>query len=175
VDEILGSLTFGTTADRFESALDRLAALLGFAGERPEKEWKEGPDNLWCLKAGEYLLWECKSEVALERAEIAKYEAEQMNASAAWFERNYKGARVTRVTVIPPRKLGAGTAFLLETYVMRRKGLDQLVKNTRAFFQEFRELDLDSIGEARVQAAFEKHHLLIDQLTTEYLEKPKST
>jgi replicative superfamily II helicase len=63
VSDILGRLVFGTKADKFEQALDELSRALGFAGERPDKEWKEGPDNLWALDATQYLLWECKSEV----------------------------------------------------------------------------------------------------------------
>jgi replicative superfamily II helicase len=47
VSDILGRLRFGVKADDFEHALDELSRALGFAGERPDKEWKEGPDNLW--------------------------------------------------------------------------------------------------------------------------------
>jgi hypothetical protein len=72
VSDILGHLVFGIKADRFEHALDELSGALGFAGERPNKEWKEGPDNLWALDATQYLLWECKSEVDVTRAEINK-------------------------------------------------------------------------------------------------------
>lgn len=60
--EIISKLVFGTTADQFEGALDELSEALGFVGERPDKEWKEGPDNLWALDATQYLLWACKSE-----------------------------------------------------------------------------------------------------------------
>ena len=50
---------------------------LGFAGERPDKAWKEGPDNLWALDNTRYLVVECKNEVDVTRAEIKKREAEQ--------------------------------------------------------------------------------------------------
>ena len=43
LNEILGRLVFGVKADKFEQALDELSRALGFAGERPDKEWKEGP------------------------------------------------------------------------------------------------------------------------------------
>ena len=61
--DILGRLRFGVKADDFERALDELSRALGFAGERPDKEWKEGPDNLWALDDTRYLVIECKSEV----------------------------------------------------------------------------------------------------------------
>jgi hypothetical protein len=62
LSDILNRLVFGTKADKFEQAL----------------EWKEGPDNLWALGDSQYILWECKSEVDVNRSEINKHEAEQM-------------------------------------------------------------------------------------------------
>lgn len=50
----------------------------------PDAEWKEGPDNLWCLRDGQYLLFEAKSQVLAGRKEITKDEADQMNRSVAW-------------------------------------------------------------------------------------------
>lgn len=72
LSDILGRLNFGVKADRFEQALHELSEALGFAGERPDKVWKEGPDNLWALDATHYLLWECKNEIEITRAEINK-------------------------------------------------------------------------------------------------------
>ena len=42
LDDMLSDLRFGVKADRFEKALNDLAHALGFEGERPDKEWKEG-------------------------------------------------------------------------------------------------------------------------------------
>ena len=85
----------------FEQALDEIAPALGFVGERPDKEWKEGPDNLWAIDAKQYLLWECKSEVDVKRSEINKREAEQMNRSGAWFDKHYQGMDVKRIIIHP--------------------------------------------------------------------------
>ena len=63
LSDILGQLVFGTKADKFEGGLDELSRALGFIGERPDKEWEEGPDNLWALDDTQYILWECKNEV----------------------------------------------------------------------------------------------------------------
>ncbi len=68
VEEIAGNLKFGVSANDFEEAFDRLGIALGFGTQRPDKEWKEGPDNLWAVRDGEYLLAECKSEVELSRS-----------------------------------------------------------------------------------------------------------
>ena len=103
LDAILTRLSFGVMADRFEQALKDLASTLGFESDRPCKEWKEGPDNLWGLRDDQYLFFECKSEVNVDRAEIEKRETDQMNRSSAWFRRHYPGSSVTRVLIIPPQ------------------------------------------------------------------------
>ncbi len=81
LSEILGRLAFGVKADKFEQALDEISRAIGFAGERPDKEWKEGPDNLWALDDSQYILWECKNEIKLNRSEINKRKTKQMNQS----------------------------------------------------------------------------------------------
>ena len=89
------AMRFGVSADSFEAALDRLGTALGFATERPDRDWKEGPDNLWGLRDDDYIIFEAKSEVLPSRLEIRKGESEQMNNSAAWFEELRRSKRAT--------------------------------------------------------------------------------
>ncbi len=56
LSDILGRLVFGAKADKFEQALDEISRAIGFSGERPDKVWKEGPDNLWALDDTQYIL-----------------------------------------------------------------------------------------------------------------------
>lgn len=174
VDAVLDGLVFGGDSEKFEASMDKLGVILGFATQRPDKEWKEGPDNLWCLRDNEYLLFEAKNEVELTRVEISKYEAAQMNTSSAWFAKVYPDAKVTRVMVIPTKKVSGAAAFHPEfdTVIMRKKGLDALVKNVRAFFTEFRDVDMKSVGEKRVQDALIAHNLIIEKLVNSYYERP---
>lgn len=172
VDDIVGTLRFGTRAEPFERAIHELGSILGFASERPDKEWKAGPDNLWALRSGEYLLLECKSEVEVTRAEINKHETGQMNNASAWFAREYPGASVTRVLIIPPRKIGSGAGFTNDTLLLREKKLARLSRNVRALFAEFRALDLRDVSEAKVQALLQAHHLTTVDLQSAYYDKP---
>ena len=109
--DILGRLIFGVKADRFEQALDELSRALGFQGERPDKVWKEGPDNLWALDDTQYILWECKNEVDLTRASINKHETEQMNRSCAWFGKHYAGSQVKNIIVHPTHNVESDKSF----------------------------------------------------------------
>ncbi len=172
VDDILTNLRFGVIADRFEHAIQELATALGFENDRPDKEWKAGPDNLWGLRNNEYLLFECKSEVELTRAEINKRETDQMNRSSAWFKRYYPGSAVTRVLIIPPQKLASAAALTDEVLVMRKKQLDQLTQNVRGFFSEFRTADLRDLSESKIDAHLRKHKLTTEDLITKYGQKP---
>lgn len=172
VQAVLSDLTFGVDADTFEAAVDRLGKALGFACERPDKEWKEGPDNLWRIADNRCLVIECKSEVQLTRAEIEKRETEQMNRSYAWFQKHYPGVDAQCVLVIPPKRLSSAAALLHPTRVLRKKGLENLTKNVRNFFGEFATQDLKSLSEQHISQALNKHGLAVDQLMTSYTEVP---
>lgn len=172
LDDILTNLTFGVVADRFEQALQDVATAIGFESDRPDKEWKEGPDNLWGLRDDEYLLFECKDEVVLNRAEINEHETEQMNRSASWFKRYYPGSAVTRIIIIPTNRLAKDAGLNDEVFVMRKKQLDLLSKNIRSFFLEFAASDLRDISEVKIAQHIRTHKLTVEALRTEYAQKP---
>lgn len=168
VDALLSDLRFGVDADKFESALHRLGEALGFACEQPDKEWKEGPDNLWRIRDDRCLVIECKSEVTLQRAEIHKRETDQMNKSYAWFTKEYPGVQSECVLIIPPKKLADGASVLQPTSVLQKNGLDKVTKNVRAFFGEFFAQDLHNLSEQNIAQALERHQLGVDHLLKRY-------
>ncbi|MBI3480604.1 MAG: DEAD/DEAH box helicase family protein [Nitrosomonadales bacterium] len=159
LSDILGRLTFGVKADRFEQALHELSEALGFAGERPDKVWKEGPDNLWALDATHYLLWECKNEVELTRTEINKGESEQMNRSYAWFVKHYLGAEVTSIWIHPTNVLQSAAGLLQPAEVMRQAELRQFVKRVRLFFKSLESQDFKSLSVTHLQELADRHIL----------------
>jgi len=168
VDDILDRLTFGIKADRFEDAFNQLGTFLGFVAQRPEKEWKEGPDNLWGLREREYLLVECKSEVAQTRAEINEHEAVQMNKSCVWFDAQYKDALCHRWIIIPPRKLTRKASFTHEVVVLGEHGLTKLVNNVKKFTEQFKGVDFKDLSERKIQKLMDAHKLSVDAILSEY-------
>ena len=171
ISDILSCLVFGMKADKFEHALDELSRALGFAGERPDKEWKEGPDNLWALNATQYILWECKSEVDVTRAEINKRESEQMNRSSAWFDKHYAGSEVKRLIVHPSNTIESAAAFTHAVEAVREPELRKLVKAAREFFKAFESLNFKDLSSSHIQKLVDAHHLSVPALTTEYSKK----
>jgi replicative superfamily II helicase len=171
VSDILTRLVFGMKAEKFEHALDELSRALGFAGERPDKEWKEGPDNLWALDSTQYLLWECKNEVEITRAEINKREAEQMNRSCAWFDKHYAGMSVKRVIVHPTNTVQSAAAFTHEVEAVREAELRKLVKSVGQFFKAFESVDFKDLSTTHVQKLIDLHRLAVTNLTNDYSKK----
>ncbi len=105
VDNILSDLSFGIPSDKFERALKEVGLMLGFLSQRPDKEFKKGPDNLWCGVDNKYLIFECKSEVDEKREEISKQEAGQMNSHCAWFKKEYQETAFKPILIIPTKTL----------------------------------------------------------------------
>ena len=180
LDSILSRLEFGVEASRFEEALDELAGALGFSSERPDKEWKEGPDNLWALRSGSYLLIECKNEVKLNRAHIIRTETEQMNRSCAWFDRHYPGNNALRLLIHPSHKVESAAALTHnDVLIMRNRELRVWKIRIRSFFNEFALTDLQNLDEGRTQELLITHKLDVDHLlegcTKTPLFMPKAT
>lgn len=171
--DILSRLNFGIKADRFEQALDDLSRALGFAGERPDKEWKEGPDNLWALDDTQYILWECKNEVDTSRVDINKREADQMNRSSSWFLKHYPNMKVKRIIVHPASKEASAAAFLHDVEAMCVNDLKKFVKNVREFFKAFESSQFNDLSAAHIQQVIDAHGLSTSALIRDYSRKIK--
>lgn len=174
LSEILSRLDFGIKADKFEQALDELSEAIGFKGERPDKEWKEGPDNLWALDDRQYILWECKNEVDLSRSEIHRTEVEQMNRSSSWFDKHYSGMKVKRILIHPSKNETSAASFTHEVDVMRDAHLKQLVRHVRDFFKSFESLEFSDLSVEHTQKLVNMHELSIPSLLSKYSKQPKS-
>src|SRR5581483_6292484 len=173
ISDILGNLAFGTNFEKFENALNELGLALGFAAERPDAEWKEGPDNLWALDTSQYLLIECKNEVDVNRAEINKREAEQMNRSCAWFEKHYPKLNSKNILIHPAGKVESAAAFTHDVEVMREAELGKLRKASRDFFKSFSAQNLKDLSPTHIQTQLNAHKLAVGDILSFYSKKPK--
>lgn len=75
---------------------------------------------------------------------------------------------------IPTKRVSSAAAFHPEfdAVILRKNGLDQLIRNVRAFFAKFRDVDIKSTSEKRVQDALTAHNLTIEKLVSVYYERP---
>lgn len=138
VNSILDGLSFnGVSAAVFEESLNEIIKYIGYGSSRPEKENGEGPDNLWRLGNGHYLVIECKNCTATNT--ICKSDCNQLNGSIQWFETEYKG----NCFVCTPIMIHNSNIFISDCFpdedvrIITPNKLDELkqaIKNfTRAF------------------------------------------
>jgi hypothetical protein len=101
INKLLEQLIFKPeSAPVFEEACKELAFYLGFSAQRPEAEFKKGPDVLWEVGNLEYLVIECKNGATAPT--INKHDCNQLNGSIVWFEEKYDSScRFTPVMIHP--------------------------------------------------------------------------
>lgn len=172
MNELLERLSFGVDAEKFESAVEELGDFLGYASQRPDKDYRKGPDNLWCVSNSEYVFFECKSQVEETRPSINKREAGQFNNHCGWFKAEYgTEVKVLRVMIIPTKVLAHDADFAEEVFVMRRNGLKKLKDNIRDLLKELKKYQIDSLSDERIQKYLDMYNLNIDGFKECYVEK----
>lgn len=130
------------TSEKFEAAVNELAWFLGISGQRPEKLYHdEGPDNLWALPNGSFIVIECKNGVTANDG-IAKKDAGQLGQAMEWFAIRYPASRAVPVMIHPERKLGRGTSSVSGMRVIDVRGLENLRKNLKVFAQQITDPDI---------------------------------
>jgi hypothetical protein len=169
VDNILSDFSFSVEADKFEQSVEDIGKMLGFTSQRPDKEYRTGPDNLWCGVKNEYIFYECKSEVSFERIDITKAEAGQMNTHCGWFEREYGNTvRVKRVLIHPTKKLSYFGDFTHEVKIMRANKLKELKLNILSFFKEFLKHNIGDVTDSTMSTYLATHKLDFNSLFDGY-------
>jgi hypothetical protein len=90
VNAILDDLDFDTDparVDPFEQAVADLGTHLGFTTQRPERDFKRGPDDLWSFGNQSYAVIECKNAASTDF--IRKTDLDQLSGSLSWFREEY--------------------------------------------------------------------------------------
>ena len=170
IENIIDMLTFGIPAEKFEIALQELGSSIGFLSQRPDKEYKKGPDNLWCGVDDKYILLECKSEVLDTRSDVNKHEVGQMNSHCGWFEEVYGDKIVKRILIIPTKNITYHSNFTHSVQIMRKNRLKKLRENVKGFFKEFKNYNINDISDEKIQEFISHHELNIDDLFEKYSE-----
>jgi len=104
VNGLLEELKFKEgTSNIFEEAFKNIAKFIGFESQRPEQEYKKGPDVLWEVGNLSYLIIECKNEAIAST--ISKDYCNQLNGSCNWFEGKYDSTCSYVPIMVHPSKL----------------------------------------------------------------------
>ena len=172
INAILNKLAFGINSNSFERGIMELGEALGFISQRPEKEFKAGPDNLWKLNSNQYILIECKSEVQTTRSSINKKEAAQINTSLAWFKENYDSANVNGWLIISTEKLHREASLDSNIEIVNIEHLSKFYNSIDTFFKEFLTINLSSITTNKINQLLTTHKLDIKNILDNYSTRP---
>lgn len=138
VNSILEGLSFnGVSAAVFEESLNEIANYIGYGASRPENENGEGPDNLWCLGNGHYLVIECKNCTTTNT--ICKSDCNQLNGSIQWFETEYKnnGFVCTPIMIHNSNVFNSDCFPNENVRIITPKKLDELKQAIKSFAQAY--------------------------------------
>ncbi len=160
VDKNLSYLTQGVSSSKFEQALYEIAKLIGFESQRPDLEFKKGPDNLWSIGNNKYIAIECKNQVATSRSEIIKTEIGQMANHRGWFEKNYPNATCSYIFVHQTNKIADNANPTFPIKVFTYDVLEELKNRTLSFVRSFSKYEISSITEETVSAELQANILM---------------
>lgn len=143
VNQLADDLRFhSVTPDKFEGAVDHLARFIGLHSQRPEKQFNDGPDNLWALPDGSFLVIECKNNATSEDG-ISKSDLGQLDQAMSWFVGKYTKAAIgTPLMIHPLRTLGDGAAEVDGMRIITEKELKKLRKALIEFAKSLGDPDL---------------------------------
>ena len=145
VEEILSHLVFTKdTYDKFEDSIKRIGALLGFYSQRPDKEYKCGPDNFWAID-NKYLIIECKNGAITDT--ISKSDIEQITSSTSWFNQTYHikdKNNYFSILIHPSNKISQDAFSNEKIRVMTDKNLQIFKENIRGFFNSIKNKSSDN-------------------------------
>lgn len=141
-DELCSDLRFSPdTSNKFEAAVNDLAWFIGIRGQRPEKDYGDGPDNLWALPNGVFLVIECKNGVTSGNG-ISKKDAGQLGQSVAWFSTRYPASTSVPIIMHNEHALGQGASEVPGMRVMASTNLQKLRNNLRDFARQIANPDV---------------------------------
>jgi Type III restriction enzyme, res subunit len=160
INDIIGELRYTPEikSKNFEKKLDELGKFLGFKVQMPDTESGNGPDNLWCLTDGYYLILEAKSRAV--HSEITRDNIEQLLHSEIWFNNLYGAdAEYTLVTLQSPSKKGKNVNVHNKMKVLDGEKLQLLTTNLAQFGEAIKTTHPKSHSEEELMRLLEAYKL----------------
>lgn len=174
VEELCSNLVFAIASEKFEEAVKNMGEYLGFESQRPDLEYKTGPDNLWHFGNGTFFLIECKNEVELDRKEISKSEVGQMSNHIHWFKSHYPDSKTcANIWIHPTNKISPLANLGEKAYAITPGKLNILRKAILKYTSEFQDVDLTSISDEFIQKLIKQYKFEERSFVNTYLEECK--
>ncbi|WP_057767778.1 DEAD/DEAH box helicase family protein [Cytobacillus praedii] len=125
----------------FEQAIKDLGEHLGFISQRPENEFRRGPDNLWASFNNCFVI-ECKNEAT--SSTICKDYCNQLNGSIVWFEKTYPAINTfTPIMIHPNTKFEFAASPDSRIRIINKEKLELLRGRLREFGSQVAQSNYD--------------------------------
>jgi hypothetical protein len=161
------------TSNIFEESFRKLANYIGFNSQRPELEFKKGPDVLWETGALNYFVIECKNGATTKS--IKKHDCNQLNGSAMWFESKYDiSCTYTPIIIHPSSIFEHAASPHKKTRIIDSNCLDKLKENVLEFIKAICiDNSIHNIDKIREMLIFYKlrPHEILETFTIEFKVK----
>lgn len=164
---LLESLIFKPeTADIFEESLKTLARYIGFNSQRPEAEYKKGPDVLWEVGDLTYFVIECKNGATTNT--INKHDCNQLNGSGEWFTEKYdETCNFTPILIHPSVKFEYAATPNQKTRIINIEKLKLLRDNISNFINSLA-VENKINDDRRIRESLLLHRLTADKFCENY-------
>lgn len=157
-------------AERFESNLANVGRFLGFGAQEPERDLGTGPDVLWCMADGHYLILEAKSRAMHDK--ISKANLAQLYHSEKWFQEHYGADQeYTLVTLQPPSTKEEDVTVSEKVRVIDQQALEDLRANLRGLVRALGTTPPHAHTEQEIQQLLNSHYLSSKQFRERYLKR----
>ena len=164
-NKILEQLIFRPdTSNTFEQAIMELAEFIGFQSQRPENEFRKGPDNLWGVGTAKYFVIECKNGTTTET--INKKDCNQLNGSITWFDNKYDQSNTqTPILIHKSLEFEYAASPSSNIRIINEEKLEKVKDNFRKFAQSLVMLYTD-LG--KIEELLSNYNFKEDQFINEY-------
>jgi replicative superfamily II helicase len=154
---------------RYEAALASLGSYLGFDSDRPEQNFRIGPDVLWRTDAKFDFIIEAKNEKQDDNPLYKKDHAQLLEAEH-WFHTNYPGRQSVRVSALP-EPVADQKATPAGTYALRLADATRLAGAAREMLAEMVTAPGDEPAlRERCEELLRKGHLKADGIGNSFLK-----
>ena len=133
INGMLEQFIFKTdTANIFEEITKKLANFIGYNSQRPEIEYKRGPDVLWEVGKLQYFIIECKNGAVTST--ISKVDCNQLNGSVNWFlERYDPTCKFVPIMIHPSDVFEYAATPHRDTRIMTKDKIEQFTRSILKF------------------------------------------
>ena len=173
INSILENLQFDKNIESndFEESMKELGEFLGFKAQRPDHEFKKGPDVLWIFGNSTYFVIECKNKATAQT--ISKENCNQLAGHINWFKETYNSKSPCVPIMIHPSHILHNLASPDgDIKIITKEKLSDLKQNIEKFSKNIIN-NRSFYTPDKIRSTLQQLSLNHDQFVQKFTSKPK--